>query len=52
MVFNFDIFSDRKVNLLGTFEGSKLKIPSNFRKRREKIKMFTQKFTRGGARGA
>jgi len=35
--FEISIFSDGKINLVGTFEGLKLKIPSSFRKRPEKL---------------
>jgi len=37
LIFEIGIFSDRKVNLVGTFERLKFKIPSSFRKRREKL---------------
>jgi len=36
-IFEISIFSDRKMNLVGTFGRSKLKIPRSFRKRREKL---------------
>jgi len=37
LIFEISIFSDRKVNLVGTFGRSKLKIPSSFKKRQEKL---------------
>jgi len=40
--FDFNIFSDRKVKLVGTFGSSKLKIPSSFRKRRKKLPTNTK----------
>jgi len=36
-IFEISIFADRKVNPVGTFGRSKLKTPSSFRKRGEKL---------------
>ena len=37
-IFNFSIFFDWKVNIVGALGRSKFKIPSNFQKRQEKQK--------------
>jgi len=37
LIYEISIFSDKKMNLVGTFRRSKLKILSSFRKRREKL---------------
>jgi len=44
LIFNFDMFSNRKVNLVGTLGNSKFKISSNFQKRMEKQKFYTKSF--------
>jgi len=47
-VFEISIFFDRKENLVGTFGRSKLKIPSSFRKRREKLSTKYEKLLKMG----
>jgi len=43
LIFNFNILSEEKVNLVAAFGRSKIKIPSSFQKQWEKQKEINEK---------